>query len=435
PAGHHLLTPFVLAEQQDWFEDEIRYLRRWAASGATVVDVGANYGTFSLSLAKAVGPEGRVLAVEPTPDTADCLRQSIDANEASNLELIEVALADEEGVLHLRLESDSELNALTDGPSPDGSTVEVQSRTLDSVMEERGWPAVDFLKLDAEGAEIRILEGAEETLRRSSPLVLFEIKHGATLNTGLAGAFTGRGFDLFVLVPGLNVLEPYELSQELDAFQLNLFACRAETAVGLEERGLLLREPTPLKGEVSKELLTGWLGRCAYTAHLAPRWRGAGGRKGAAEYLSALEHYSAAHHDKSLSASQRLAALDRAIELTERSIELSSTSARMHSLARMLRDRGARFASVELLVRLVKEISSGTVELDEPFFPADPEFDAISPGTEPGLWCLAAAVTARIRSATFSSYFARDTTRPALESMGRMGFLSPSFRRRLELLS
>ena len=64
PPGHHLLTPFVLAEQGDWFEDEIRFLRCWAEPGASVLDVGANYGTFALSLARAVGPDGSVIAVD-----------------------------------------------------------------------------------------------------------------------------------------------------------------------------------------------------------------------------------------------------------------------------------------------------------------------------------------------------------------------------------
>jgi FkbM family methyltransferase len=435
PSGHHLLTPFVLAEQQDWFEDEIRFLRHWALPGATVLDIGANYGTFALSLAKAVGPEGRVIAVEPTPDTASCLRESIAANEAEHLELLEIALSDQEGILHLRLEDDSELNALTETASEDGTTVEVQSLTLDKVMEPRGWPKLDLVKLDAEGAEVRILAGSEETLRRSSPLILFEIKHGATLNLELADSFTDREFDLYLLVPGLNILEPYDPDATLDAFQLNLFACREDTAVGLEERGLLVRRHETLAERSGAEVLTAWLGSLPYTSVLAPRWRGAGRRPGALEYLSALEHYSAACRDPSCTAPQRLAALDAAIRLTQEAVERSSTAARLHSLARMLRDRGRRLASVEQLVVLVKEVSAGTVELDEPFFVADPEFEGISPGGELGLWCLAAAVTARIRSASFSSYFSRDTTRPALEQLSRMGFLSPSFQRRLELLT
>lgn len=435
PSGSHLLTPFVLAEQRDWFEDEIRFLRHWAQPGATVLDIGANYGTFALSLAKAVGPEGRVIAVEPTPDTAACLRESIRCNGSDHLELLEIALSDEEGVLHLRLEADSELNALTESPCDDGNTVEVQSLTLDTVMEARGWPRLGFVKLDAEGAEVRILDGAEETLRRSSPLVLFEIKHGATLNLELADAFTDRGFDLYILVPGLHILEPYDPDQALDAFQLNLFACRDDTAQALEERGLLARAHEPVEERTGSEALTAWLSALPYAATLAPRWRGAGGRPGATQYLTALEHYSVAHRDPVVSVAQRLAALDEAIRLTREAIALSSTAARLHTLARMLRERGLRLASVERLVVLVKEVSAGTVELDEPFFVADPEFEAMPAGGELGLWCLAAAVTARIRSASFSSYFARDTTRPALESLKRMGFLSPSFQRRLDLLT
>jgi FkbM family methyltransferase len=434
PSGQHLLTPYVLAEQGDWFEDEIRFLRRWAEPGATVLDIGANYGTFALSLAKAVGEGGRVVAVEPTPDVADCLRASITENGLSNLELVEAALSDTAGVLHLRLEADSELNALADGPSDDGRTVEVQSLTLDGLMEARGWPEVDCVKLDAEGAEILILQGGEETLRRSSPLVLFEIKHGETLNLELADAFTSRGFELYILVPGLQVLAPYDPDEPLDAFQLNLFACRPDRAETLAARDLLVRTAEDVTGSGPDGALALALGALPYASAFASHWQGAGRRPGAADYLEALEHYAVAREDAAVPAPQRLARLDAAIAAGTRAVAHSATAARRHTLARMLRERGSRLASVELLAALIGDVTAGSIDLDEPFFVAEPEFESMAPGEDLGGWCLAAAVTARISGAAFSSYFARASAQPALATLARLGFLSPSMARRLKLL-
>jgi hypothetical protein len=58
PDSLNLITPYVLYEQQDWFEDEIVYLRRLLLPGQRAIDVGANYGVYTLSIAQAVGPTG-----------------------------------------------------------------------------------------------------------------------------------------------------------------------------------------------------------------------------------------------------------------------------------------------------------------------------------------------------------------------------------------
>ena len=336
PPGHHLLTPFVLAEQGDWFEDEIRFLRCWAQPGARVLDIGANYGTFALSLATAVGPEGSVIAVEPTPATASCLRDSIAANGFAHLELVEAALSDREGMLHLRLEADSELNALADEPGDEGQTVQVPSSTIDALMASRGWPDLDFIKLDAEGAELRIVAGGEQTLRTCSPLVLFEIEHAGTSNLGLPEAFTALGYELYLLVPGLQILAPYDATQTLDAFQLNLFACKGDQAATLEQRGLLARTGEDLSA-TGPEALQAWLAARPYCLEFAPYWQGAGRRQGAEKYLEALEAYAMAHQPGELSPAQRLAALDAAIAAATQAVSASPTAGRRHTLARMLR--------------------------------------------------------------------------------------------------
>ena len=60
PDSLDLITPYVLREQQDWFEEEIKFLRRFLQPGQNVIDIGANYGVYTLSMAQAVGSNGHV---------------------------------------------------------------------------------------------------------------------------------------------------------------------------------------------------------------------------------------------------------------------------------------------------------------------------------------------------------------------------------------
>src|SRR3954466_14028954 len=85
PAALDQITPYVLLDQEDWFEDEIRFVRRWLSPGMRVVDVGANYGVYTLAAARAVGPSGTVWAFEPTRHTARFLQRSLELNEAKQV--------------------------------------------------------------------------------------------------------------------------------------------------------------------------------------------------------------------------------------------------------------------------------------------------------------------------------------------------------------
>ena len=80
PDSLNLITPYVLREQLDFFEDELRFVRQLLQPGQKVVDIGANYGVYTLPMAKKVGATGHVWAFEPTSSTAEFLAQGIAAN-------------------------------------------------------------------------------------------------------------------------------------------------------------------------------------------------------------------------------------------------------------------------------------------------------------------------------------------------------------------
>ena len=64
------MTTYALLEQEDWFEDEIRFVRRLLGPGMNAIDIGANYGVYSLTIARSVGPSGRVWSPGPPPGPA-----------------------------------------------------------------------------------------------------------------------------------------------------------------------------------------------------------------------------------------------------------------------------------------------------------------------------------------------------------------------------
>src|SRR5215471_2817272 len=104
------ITAYVLIEQEDWFEKEIAFVRRLLQPGMRAIDIGANYGTYTLAMARAVGPDGRVWAYEPADATARYLRKSIARNGLANVEMVQAALSNRTGTGRLHLDSQAELN-------------------------------------------------------------------------------------------------------------------------------------------------------------------------------------------------------------------------------------------------------------------------------------------------------------------------------------
>jgi FkbM family methyltransferase len=218
PATLQSISAYVLLEQETWFEKEMGFLRHWLRSGMTVIDIGANIGVYSLPISRLVGRTGRVFAYEPGTEARSFLQRSRELNKADNLEIVPLALSDNQRVGRLLHGGSSELNAL--GDSGAGETVDITS--LDDEDAARGWPPPDFVKIDAEGEEERILGGARDFLTRYSPLIMFEIKAGAKTNEQLRDLFPSLGYRLFRQLAGAPILVPDFPQQKLDGYELNL---------------------------------------------------------------------------------------------------------------------------------------------------------------------------------------------------------------------
>ncbi len=171
PASLDAITTYVLLEQESWFEKETTLLARLLRPGMTAIDIGANLGVFSLPMARLVEPLGRVFAYEPAQETCRLLRQSRALNAAAGLEIVVAALSDAAGHARLATGASSELNLLSHSDAAPGETVEVTTLEIEDAKQDWGEP--DFIKIDAEGEEARILAGGTGFFARHSPLAMF----------------------------------------------------------------------------------------------------------------------------------------------------------------------------------------------------------------------------------------------------------------------
>lgn len=446
PDSLDLITPYVLREQEDWFEDEIKFLRRLLQPGQEVVDIGANYGVYTLSMARAVGSTGRVWAFEPASHTASLLAESIAANGFSWITLDRRALSSAAGTAQLTLNANSELNALVRDSAATVASETVSLVTLDDCLEACGWRDIEVVKIDAEGEEANIIKGGERFFAEQSPLVLYEVKAGPDLHLELVQAFASRGYDSYRLVPGLDLLVPFNAASQPDGYLLNLFCCKRDRASRLAARGALLDSAGLQAGKERLDEMSrnagsraayGWrhaLGRFPYGSQLASVWErvmSGGQREGTDEAL----FFHAISRDAALPAAVRYRALEASFIGFRTLCERQRSHLRLASLARVAREFGARTVAAGALAELNNTIvRNKQVDPSEPFLAPSERFESIPPGEAVGNWALAAVMEELERAVSFSSFYTGVSARQRLEAIRDLGFGSAEMQRRLSLL-
>ncbi len=153
-----------------------QFFARLLKPGMVAVDVGANYGYYTLLFGEAVTGSGRVLAVEPNPRAVRLLRETVLLNGiAGHTSVVEAALGPPgQSESRLFVPSSEPKNALLvdDDSQCGGETVAVAVTTLDVLTAD--FACVDLVKIDAEGAEIEIIAGMQELIRRHRPDLVLE---------------------------------------------------------------------------------------------------------------------------------------------------------------------------------------------------------------------------------------------------------------------
>jgi FkbM family methyltransferase len=139
--------------------EELEFLRAHTPSGGVFVDVGANVGTYAMVLARHVGANGRVIAIEPHPVTFARLSFNNAASRFTQVNLVAAAAGPADGELMIETDGDN-LGASHIVTGAAGSdAIRVPSWRLERILGEAGVSEVDALKIDVEGFEDRVLTG------------------------------------------------------------------------------------------------------------------------------------------------------------------------------------------------------------------------------------------------------------------------------------
>jgi len=162
------------------------FFARQIKPGMTVIDVGANFGYYTLFFGALVGSQGHVYAVEPNPAVAEKLRRSVEVNGLTGrTTIIDAAAGAEAGNANLYVPHGEPKNSMivgsTEGIGSEHGTVHTVRRVkLDELAATIS--RVDLVKIDAEGAEEDIVAGMESLLRRDKPTLLLEFNAGRYLD-------------------------------------------------------------------------------------------------------------------------------------------------------------------------------------------------------------------------------------------------------------
>jgi FkbM family methyltransferase len=180
---------------------ETAFVEQYLRAGMSFVDIGANIGWFSLIAAKAVGPTGQVVAIEPRPDSIERLAMSARENGFANVRTLHMALAARAGRskvgAHLAGANSGGTWLITTAELARTMAVDHQLFDVDvGRLDDIDLPACDLLKIDVEGAEHLVLEGGRATLARHRPAILCEINPGPLRQ--VSGVAVGDYVDLLV---------------------------------------------------------------------------------------------------------------------------------------------------------------------------------------------------------------------------------------------
>ena len=183
---------------------EIRFLQTLPLAGRTLIDIGANKGVYCYWLSKAAQPHGRVIAFEPQPELEQHLVDLTHAFGLHNVELWPLALSSQAGETLLYRRSvgagDASFEAM-----PGGEGIKIPMTSLDIFAESSRLDDIAFIKCDVEGHELAVMQGAEDSLKRWSPILQVECHHREAIQGDLFAFLSELGYQGFFFFRGQRI--------------------------------------------------------------------------------------------------------------------------------------------------------------------------------------------------------------------------------------
>lgn len=204
---------------------------------AVAMDIGANYGWYSLNIARQ-RPDMQVYAFEPIPRTFQRLNKNKNINHISNITAFNIGLSSEEA------DVDFYFDVVASGASSMRDLREVETtvkqtcrvRRLDNVVRELGLERIDFIKCDVEGSELLVYRGGVESINKFQPIIFSEMLRKWSAKFGyhpndIIKLLRDMGYECFV-VGESSVLKPFGLVDE-KTVETNYFFLHKERHAGI----------------------------------------------------------------------------------------------------------------------------------------------------------------------------------------------------------
>ncbi|ATX82965.1 putative O-linked N-acetylglucosamine transferase, SPINDLY family [Mariprofundus ferrinatatus] len=354
PQDLNEITTYVLSEQGDWYEDELRFLRLITKPGMRVLDLSPEYGCFCLSLAKQVGEAGKVLALQSDASKRKLLEESTRLNEFD----------------WLQIESGNNMSAVLQG----GIDIIIHpSGGVDSISHKLDIPA------------------------DSSPVVMLHGIDKGGINTSLIMHMQQLGYIPYRLLPGLNTLIAITEDYSPGSWHQQLFFCKPERADALASEGFLIQQE--LESIELPDDQSYWINAIEHRPFadgLLPRWiEQVKAQQVSKEWelvQAALCAYAMANQSDTTT-EQRYAFLSASLNILLNTEGLLSNTARLSTVVRIASELGnynaAKQAS-EMVAEGIKTLQEFTAS--EPFLPMSKKHDSETVHNNLAEWMLAQAL-------------------------------------------
>ena len=160
-------------EEHPYERGEVQFLESIAEEGMNAIDVGANMGMTTVTIAKRIGKRGRLYSFEPLPGPFGVLKQNLCSNGLKNVKAYQLAVTDQVGTVDVYEKGLSSGIVFEAG----AQKLKVSSTAIDRFLIGEREKRVDLLNMDCEGSELLVLRGAKETLRENKLRIFCEIHH------------------------------------------------------------------------------------------------------------------------------------------------------------------------------------------------------------------------------------------------------------------
>ncbi|MBF8263181.1 MAG: methyltransferase, FkbM family [Parachlamydiales bacterium] len=159
-----------LEEYGEWAQAELEFLTPYIPVGGIIMDVGAYIGTHTLYFADAVGPNGIVIAIEPQQVMFQLLCANVALNNFLNVRAFNLAVDETAGLVQINEVDYRHSNNFGAVAVNRFEGYPVEARSLDDIA----MPSLDLIKIDVEGLEPEVINGAAQAIRMHEPFVYME---------------------------------------------------------------------------------------------------------------------------------------------------------------------------------------------------------------------------------------------------------------------